>query len=67
MCGVKNESALFKAIEQLNSQGIKCQWFIEPDMGNQFTALATEPVYGETRKLFRKYQILKPENTKEKC
>ena len=65
--GVKTETALFKAIEKLNSLGIKCQWFIEPDMGNQVTALATEPVYDDTRKVFRNYQILKPENLKEEC
>lgn len=61
LCGVKTEAALFKAIEKLNEQGIKCQWFIEPDIGNQVTALATEPVYGDTRRVFRNYQILKPE------
>lgn len=59
--GVKTEAALFKAIEKLSKNNIKCQWFVEPDIGNQVTALATEPVYGDTRLLFRNYQILKPE------
>lgn len=64
VCGVKTEAALFRAIEKLNNHGIRCQWFIEPDMGNQVTAIATEPIYGDTRRLFRNYQLLKPETPK---
>lgn len=63
--GVKTEAALFRAIEKLNEHGIRCQWFIEPDLGNQVTAIATEPVYGDTRRIFRNYQLLKPETPKQ--
>jgi hypothetical protein len=65
VCGVKTETALFRAIEKLNENGIRCQWFIEPDMGNQVTAIATEPVYGDARRVFRNYQLLKPEAPKQ--
>jgi hypothetical protein len=44
---------------QLTSQDIDCSVFKEPDIGNQVTALVTEVVYSERRKLFRKYKLLK--------
>lgn len=59
VCGVKNEQALHKARDHLASLGIKFESFVEPDIGNQLTALATEPVSGDVRKSLRKYQLIK--------
>jgi hypothetical protein len=53
---VKNEHKLKMISEQLK---VKFRVFIEPDIGNQLTAIATEPISGETRDFFRKFQLLK--------
>lgn len=60
ICGVKNETALRKAYFKIQEQGIQLQAFIEPDIGNQMTAIATEPVSDSVRRTFRNYQLLKP-------
>ncbi len=59
VCEVKNENSLKKAIENLNQTNIKYKVFIEPDIGDEITALATEPLSGEERRFFKKYQLLK--------
>jgi len=43
----------------LDSKGLGYAIFQEPDQGNRYTALATEPVYGKNRKLFKKLPLLK--------
>jgi hypothetical protein len=45
--------------QRLDRIGIRTRVFHEPDIGNQATALATEPVYGDDRKYFKKYRLLK--------
>lgn len=59
--GVKDESALLKALKKIEDNEIHCAFFKEADLQDQFTALATEPVYGEKRRIFRSFQILKPQ------
>lgn len=39
----KDESHLFKLISKADNQDIKYSTFIEPDMGDQVTAIALEP------------------------
>ena len=60
ICGVKNENLLKNAYSKIIEQNIKAKSFIEPDIGDQMTAFATEPVCNEQRRIFRKYKLLKP-------
>ena len=61
MCSVGDESELMKAATRCIEQGVELALFYEPDpvqeggapMGH--TAFCTEPVYGEQRKIFRRY------------
>ena len=57
VCGIPNESKLLKVAQNLDELGIKYRVFYEAD--DQATALATEPIFGEDRQHFRKYQLLK--------
>ncbi len=58
VCGLPNEAALVQAQHRI-SPHVKHRPFYEEDIGNQLTAIATEPVEGEVRKLFRRYSLLK--------
>jgi len=59
ICEVSNEEKLKKQTSYLSSLGIKYKPFYEVDIGNQITAIATEPIYGEDRRHFKKYNLLK--------
>jgi len=59
LCAVKNECELFKASKKISSKSINFASFREPDLDNQLTAIATEPVRGETRKVFKDFQLIK--------
>lgn len=59
LCAMKNEAQLTNAADNLERQGIRIQRFYEPDIGNQLTAIATEPLSGEARKAMRKFQLIK--------
>ena len=59
ICGLESEAKLLNAQSKLTALGIKCHPFREPDIGNQLTAVACEPVYGEQRRAFRSYQLIK--------
>ena len=52
---VKNENKLKKIAEGLT---IKYKPFVEPDMDNQWTAIATEPISGHDREQFKRFQLL---------
>ncbi len=56
--GVENEPELVRCAEKLDDLGVRFHLFVEPDKNNEFTALATEPVSGKTRRVFRDYQLL---------
>jgi hypothetical protein len=55
----KDEARLHRVRNYLIEQGIQHVHFYEPDLDYELTALATQPVFGERRRLFRKYQLLK--------
>lgn len=57
----KNENRLHRVRKYLIEQGIRHVHFYEPDMDDELTALATEPIFGSRREAFSKYQLL---NTK---
>lgn len=57
--GIRSEPKLQSIVDHLKGQGINIKEFREPDIGNQLTAFATEPISGERRQLFAKYCLLK--------
>jgi len=57
VCCVKNEQALLKAQHRLDLDGIQTVVFREPDIGDQATALATEPLCVERRKPLSRYEL----------
>jgi len=59
ICGVKSLVKLENTIDKLYNEDICFHEFREPDIGNELTAIATPPIYGDERKFFRKYQLLK--------
>ena len=59
LCTVPDEAALRDASRRLQLRGIRFSLFQEPDMENQATALATEPIPGPLRKVFSKYPLWK--------
>ncbi len=57
--GIKSEEKLKGVIEYLKSINLDFSEFREPDLDNQLTAVATEPVREADKGLFRRYQLLK--------
>ena len=47
-------------MDRLRRLGISPRPFHEPDRGNELTAMATEPIFGPHRRLFRRYRCLGP-------
>lgn len=56
VCGVISERLLVDQFNRLNTPKVL---FREPDLGNRATAAVFGPIFGEERKLFRRFQILK--------
>jgi len=60
LIAANDESHLAKCALKLDRAGIRYRKFIEPDFGDEFTALATEPIIDpEKRKVFKPYTLLK--------
>lgn len=59
ICTMKGEAQLERAANELTAQGIRIKRFYEPDRNNEFTAFATEPLTGESRKAMRKFQLMR--------
>jgi hypothetical protein len=59
LCGVKDEQRLYRVTQHLDSIGVRYKTFQEADLNDQLTSIATEPITGEVRRHFRKYQLLK--------
>lgn len=57
---VKDEKALLKVAQYLDENSVSYEKFFEPDYDTGYTALATEPVYGEGRNLFKRFKLWKP-------
>jgi hypothetical protein len=58
LCGVQSEQKLQRILARLERLGLGCRPFLEPDLGNSLTAIATHPVRGPQRRWFRRYQCL---------
>lgn len=56
---VPNKEEIIKLAEILDANKICFTFFRESDRNNEITALATEPIFGKKRKLFKKYKLLK--------
>lgn len=57
--GVSNEKELLKAMFRMQDNQCLAGHFIEPNMNDSLTAIASIPVKGEIREIFRKYDTLK--------
>tara|TARA_Y100000034_G_scaffold100014_1_gene123138 strand:- start:8664 stop:8945 length:282 start_codon:yes stop_codon:yes gene_type:complete len=62
LCGVRDESELFDCADYLDGKGIRFKTFVEPDIGDQHTALATEPLCAKGRSFLKKFKLLKEED-----
>ncbi len=59
LCAVDDESALRAAFNRLKDQGVPCCAYMEDDLGNQMTAVATAPLKGEARRPLRGFRLLR--------
>ena len=59
MLTVPDEAALLAAQERAELRGIRTVLFREPDFGDIATALCTEPIGDEERKVFSSYPLWK--------
>lgn len=55
----KDEDDLKKKADYLDMHNISYEMFNEPDYDTGFTAICTEPIYNEQRKLFSKFKLWK--------
>lgn len=61
----KSEAKLQQIRQFLIANGIRHVHFYEADLNDQLTAIATEPIHGEKRDLFRKFQLIKDKKNPE--
>jgi hypothetical protein len=58
VCGLPDDPALKRSLDHLAQIGIRWRAFVEPDLDDQLTAVATEPVPKPLKRFFRKYRLL---------
>ena len=59
LCGIKSEHKLHNVQRHLDALNVRYKSFVEPDIGDQLTAICTESVPQSMRQHFRKYQCLR--------
>jgi hypothetical protein len=59
LLAVKSEAELTEVQAFLKEYCVEHAAFVEDDLGNQMTAIATEPISGAKRQIFRRFQCLK--------
>jgi hypothetical protein len=59
VCSVKSEQQLLNTLDRVESRGIKTILFREPDIGNEATAFATEPIPSHQRHMLKNLQLRK--------
>lgn len=57
ICSIPNEQELMKLQDKLSQRDIRTVIFREPDIENQATAIATEPITAEVRKCLSSYPL----------
>lgn len=57
LCTVPDECALLALQDRCTAAGIRTSVFVESDMNDAHTALATEPVNGKARRVFQKLPL----------
>jgi hypothetical protein len=62
VCAVSSEERLLAAADFLFRHEIRHAVFREPDRANEATALATEPLSGDRRRLMERFRCLLPED-----
>lgn len=62
LLGTESEQQLLRVQSRLQSLGIICKPFRDSDLGNELTAVATEPISGSRRRFFRQYRCLRAED-----
>ena len=67
LCGVDSESQLNTIAKKLRNHGIDIKEWYEADRNDELTAIASEPVSGETRRLFKNLTLLKLHTPIEVC
>ena len=58
LCGVSSIIKLLNAEQYLKDIGVEYCVFCEPDIGNEPTAIATEPLSGDIRKKMSRFNCL---------
>jgi hypothetical protein len=57
VCRVPDEGSLRRAASRIGARGVQFTMFGEPDLDGQDTALATEPVRPDQRRIFSRYHL----------
>ena len=57
LCTVPSEDHLLRFTHKITNKGVRFVSFYEPDIGNQLTAIATEPIYNSQRKIFSNLKL----------
>jgi hypothetical protein len=57
LCHADNEEHLLSIADYLDDNGIDYEMFREPDMDNQYTAIATKPLRGREREPLRIFKL----------
>lgn len=60
LIGVPSKEVLLDAVALVEAAGIRCAVFYEPDEGMGYTAVCTEPITGERRRLFKRFSLWTP-------
>lgn len=59
LIGIENQEELTKTAHYLETKGIDCEMFWEPDYDTGYTAIATRPLFGEERKPLKRFSLLR--------
>jgi hypothetical protein len=58
VCSIGSEEKLLAAADRLSLKDVRYALFREPDRNNEVTALATEPLADDRRRLLERYRCL---------
>ena len=67
MATAADEDELRDLCATLEREGIPFYAWEEPDLNNQLTAIATGPITGSQRKLFRRFPLLREPSAETVC